>query len=239
MRPQLLVQIFAALRDEFTVSPDAEITLECAPGQLEDDVLESMIQCGVNRVSFGVQSFVDREAAVTGRLHTREQALADIGRVGRAGIRSASVDLIAGLPYQTMNSWRESLGIVIGSGVDHASIYMLEVDEDSRLGQELIAGGGRYHAAATPSDDVVAEMYSEAIAMLVSAGLKQYEISNFASTGSESIHNTKYWRRLPYLGFGLDAHSMLRAKDGAALRFQTLGDLRVSWISPQTRRRCA
>ena len=197
-----------------------KITLECAPGQLDDGFLAAMVECGVNRVSFGVQSFIDREAAVTGRLHTREIALRDIDRVRKAGIRSVNADLIAGLPHQTAESWRESLDVLISSGVDHASIYMLEVDEDSRLGRELIGGGGRYHAGAVPTDEMVADFYLEAIEILIASGLAQYEISNFARAGAASRHNMKYWLRQPYLGFGLDAHSMLRTADDGAVRFQ-------------------
>jgi oxygen-independent coproporphyrinogen III oxidase len=239
LAPDLLRRLFATLRGEFQVAPAAEITVECAPGQLEDNVLAAMAECGVNRVSFGVQSFIDREAAVTGRLHTRETALRDIERVRRVGIGSVNADLIAGLPYQTDESWGESLEVLIGSGVDHASVYMLEVDEDSRLGKELLDGGGRYHAGTVPSDEMSADFYSEAVETLRSAGLAQYEISNFAHHGSESVHNRKYWLRKPYLGFGLDAHSMLRGVDGDAIRFATGDDLSgfldgASWQDVQT-----
>ncbi len=224
LAPDLLRRLFSALRDEFSVMEGAEITLECAPGQIEDEFLAAMVECGVNRVSFGVQSFVDREAAVTGRLHTRAIALRDVRRVQEAGIPSVNVDLIAGLPHQTMDSWQESLAVLVDSGVDHASIYMFEVDEDSRLGREVMQGGGRYHAGAVPSDDLIADLYLAAVEVLKENGLPQYEISNFASHGKESLHNLKYWLRQPYLGFGLDAHSMLRGADGV-VRFQTGDDL--------------
>jgi oxygen-independent coproporphyrinogen-3 oxidase len=225
LAPELLLSLFAAIRTEFAVADDAEITLECAPGQLEDDFLTAMVQSGINRVSFGVQSFNDREAAVTGRLHTREIALRDIERVRQAGIRSVNADLIAGLPHQTAQSWRESLDVLAASGVDHASVYMLEVDEDSRLGRELLDGGKRYHAGTAPTDEMVADFYLEAIKVLAASGLTQYEISNFARCGAASIHNRKYWLRQPYLGFGLDAHSMLRTVDEEAVRFQARDDL--------------
>jgi oxygen-independent coproporphyrinogen III oxidase len=225
LAPQLLRSLLLGIRDEFRVSIDAEITLECAPGQLDDDFLAAMVECAVNRVSFGVQSFVDREAAVTGRLHTREIAFRDIERVREAGIRSVNADLIAGLPHQTAESWRESLDVLVASGVDHASVYMLEVDEDSRLGRELIDGGKRYHAGTVPTDEMVADFYLEAIDFLAGSGLQQYEISNFARVGTASRHNMKYWLRQSYLGFGLDAHSMLRTTDGQAVRFQTGDDL--------------
>jgi putative oxygen-independent coproporphyrinogen III oxidase len=225
LAPALFRRLFTSLRREFAVMPTAEITVECAPGQLEPAVLDMLVECGVNRISFGVQSFVDTEAKAIGRLHSCASALEDIRRVRAAGIADISVDLIAGLPGQTMRSWFESLGTLADSGVDHASIYMLEVDDDSRLGRELLAHGGRYRAQQVPHDDLIADMYTEAIAFLAGHGLAQYEISNFARNGCESRHNRKYWRRQPYLGFGLDAHSMLRTRAGAALRFAATDDL--------------
>jgi len=225
LAPVLFRRLFTSLRREFAVLPTAEITVECAPGQLDPAVLDMLLECGVNRISFGVQSFVDAEAKSIGRLHTRATALADIRRVRDAGIADVSVDLIAGLPGQTMRSWFESLGVLADSGVDHASLYMLEVDDDSRLGREMLAHGGRYRAQDVPADDMIADMYTEAIGLLAGRGLAQYEISNFARTGCESRHNLKYWRRHPYLGFGLDAHSMLRTRVGGALRFAATDDL--------------
>ncbi len=180
-----------------------------------------MLAFGVNRISFGVQSLVDREAAATGRFHTREVVLRDLERVRSAGLRKLSIDLIAGMPHQTPASWQESLEVLAATAVDHASIYMLEIDEDSRLGRELLAGGSRYAAQTVPSEEVTADLYESAITALGANGLRQYEISNFARAGSESRHNLKYWRREPYLGFGLDAHSMVRTRTGGALRFCT------------------
>ena len=132
-------RLFAALRGEFEVTADAEITLECAPGQLGDETLDELLRLGMNRVSFGVQSFVDAEARAVGRLHTREMCLAEIARMRAAGVEEINVDLIAGLPRQTAASWRESVDVAIESGVPHVSVYMLEVDEDSRLGREMLA----------------------------------------------------------------------------------------------------
>jgi oxygen-independent coproporphyrinogen-3 oxidase len=221
LSPALVGELAHTLRQEFAVSPEAEITLECAPGQLDDPALEAMLAFGVNRISFGVQSLVDREAAATGRFHTREVVLRDLERVRSAGLRRLSIDLIAGMPHQTAASWQESLEVLAGTGVEHTSIYMLEIDEDSRLGRELLAGGSRYHAQTVPSEELTADLYESAITALGANGLRQYEISNFASGGSESRHNLKYWRRQPYLGFGLDAHSMVHTTGGAALRFST------------------
>ena len=220
LTPGQFERIFAALRQGFAIDPAAEITVECAPGALAPEMLQTLVRAGVNRVSLGVQSFVDAEAAAVGRLHTRAAVLDDIARLRAAGITNINIDLIAGLPHQTAASWQTSLDETIATGVPHVSIYMLEVDEDSRLGRELIAGGTRYHAHFVPDEDAVADFYEQACARLGAAGIAQYEISNFARPGMESKHNLKYWTRQPYVGFGLDAHSMLEGPDGA-VRFST------------------
>lgn len=221
--PQLQ-RLFSGLRQEFRLLSDAEITVECAPGTLSPKVLDALVSCGVNRVSLGVQSFVDAEAASVGRLHKRSTILEDVARLVSAGISNVSIDLIAGLPHQTAESWTTSLSALIDAGVPHASVYMLEVDDESRLGRELIAGGSRYHAHFVPDEDLTADLYLAACERLNDAGLPQYEISNFARAGCESQHNLKYWTRRPYLGLGVDAHSMLRAQSNggdtrSAVRF--------------------
>jgi oxygen-independent coproporphyrinogen-3 oxidase len=225
LQPEQLQGILQALRGHFDLAPDAEITLECAPGQISDALLETLPQFGVNRTSLGVQSFVGAETAAVGRLHTGAQTLHEIARLRSIGIRNINVDLLAGLPHQTEASWRFSLDQAIASGVPHLSVYMLEVDEDSRLGRELLAGGQRYHARAVPDDAGIAAMYRTACARLAAAGSAQYEISNFAHAGWESRHNNKYWLRQPYLGLGMDAHSMLPGKDGRPRRVAMTDDL--------------
>ena len=237
--PAELQRIFAAARNRFEVQADAEITVECAPGTLTPAVIDSLVSSGVNRVSLGLQSFVDKEASAVGRLHTRETALADIAKLRAAGISNINLDLIAGLPHQTMESWRYSLEEVIATGVPHVSVYMLDVDEDSRLGRELIAGGTKYHAHFVPDEDLTADLYGVACERLHAAGIEQYEISNFADTGRESRHNLKYWTRQPYLGFGVDAHSMLRSldPDAEAVRFSapdSLEDFTAGKPGPRT-----
>jgi oxygen-independent coproporphyrinogen-3 oxidase len=214
-----LRQLFVAISQNFEVQAGAEVTVECAPGTLNPVVLEGLQQCGVNRVSLGVQSFVDQEAASVGRQHDRNAVLDDIASLRAAGITSINIDLIAGLPHQTVDSWTFSVEQTIASQVPHASVYMLEVDEDSRLGRELIAGGSRYHAHFVPDEDLTADLYTMACERLEAAGVRQYEISNFARQGYESRHNLKYWTRQPYLGFGVDAHSMLPGFAGEAVRF--------------------
>jgi oxygen-independent coproporphyrinogen-3 oxidase len=242
--PEELKKLFFTLRQEFKVLPKAEVTMECAPGTLTDGIIQALTTRGVNRVSLGVQSFVDKEAASVARLHTREKTLSDIERLRKAGISNINVDLIAGLPHQTSESWEYSVEQAIATGVPHVSVYMLEVDEDSRLGRELIAGGTKYHAHFVPDDDVTAEFYDTARERLSAAGIEQYEISNFAREGFESRHNLKYWTRQPYLGFGLDAHSMLPSRNGEAesVRLATTddydgffvaADLKASAVSPE------
>ena len=218
-----LERLFVTISQNFELLPDAEVTVECAPGTLTPAVIEALQRSGVDRVSLGVQSFVDQEAAAVGRLHSRNIVLADIARLRAAGISNINIDLIAGLPHQTSKSWEVSIAETISSGVPHVSVYMLEVDEDSRLGRELIAGGTRYHAHFVPQDEATADFYEMACVQLDSAGVRQYEISNFARQGFESRHNLKYWTRQPYLGFGVDAHSMLlsREAENEAVRFST------------------
>lgn len=236
LEPHQMQCLFDALRAQFQIVPNAEITIECAPGMLSDAMLELFSRLGVNRVSLGMQSFIDQEAKAVGRLHTKESTLQDIARLRGAGISNINLDLIAGLPHQTAASWQESVEGVIATGVPHVSVYMLEVDEDSRLGRELIAGGTRYHAHHVPNEDLVADLYVSACAMLEAAGIHQYEISNFSRPGQESLHNLKYWTRQPYLGFGLDAHGMLpmklRTSEAAALRFSATDDFDSFYTSP-------
>lgn len=214
-----LQRVFVTIRQIFTVQKEAEITVECAPGTLSGEMLDALVRCGVNRLSLGVQSFIDKEAASVGRLHKSQTVLDEIARLRAAGIGNINVDLIAGLPHQTRESWRHSLDQLISTSVPHASVYMLEVDEDSRLGRELMAGGQKYHAHFVPDEDLTADLYELACDRLNAAGIAQYEISNFARPGFEARHNLKYWTRQPYLGFGVDAHSMLPLRDGDAIRF--------------------
>ena len=237
LAPGQLDRLFCAVRDNFEVDRGAEITVECAPGTITDEILEALLRCGVNRVSLGAQSFVDKECSSVGRLHTRDITLSDIARLRASGIGNISIDLIAGLPHQTEESWNFSLGETLATGVPHISVYMLEVDEDSRLGTELLAGGSRYHAHFVPDDDLTADLYLAACERLERGGIQQCEISNFARPVTHGIglrdsrHNLKYWTRQPYLGFGVDAHSMLFANDELqsngvqAVRFATSDSL--------------
>ena len=185
----------------------SEATMEAAPGGLSAEKIAAWRDAGINRVSLGVQSFVQKELARTGRRHTAEIVEQEIALLRAAGIESIGVDLIAGLPGQTVASWSDSLDWIARLGVPHVSVYMLEVDEDSRLGRELLVLGSRYGAGDVPAEDAIADFYEAAVERLAGLGLERYEISNFARPGFESRHNLKYWKREPYLGFGADAHS--------------------------------
>lgn len=203
MEPSALARITAALPGR----PWREATLEAAPGSITAERVEAWQVCGINRVSLGVQSFVRQELARTGRKHTAEIVVRDVETLRAGGIGNINIDLIAGLPGQTEISWRESLAAAVELDVPHVSVYMLEVDNESRLGAEILLGGKRYGASDVPSDDNIAGFYEMAVETLARAGIHRYEISNFARAGAESIHNLKYWRREPYAGFGADAHS--------------------------------
>jgi len=235
LQPQQLRRIFQALRREFTIEADAETTLEAAPGQIADPLLEAALEEGVNRISLGVQSFVDAESRAVGRSHTGEECLREFHRLHRAGIGNVGADLIAGLPLQTMASWEQSLRMLREAELEHLSVYLFEVDEGSRLGAEVLRGGQRFYAPEVASEELATAMYERACAVLSVEGFAQYEISNFARPGFRSRHNRKYWTRAPYLGLGLDAHSMLRGPEGADLRFANTDDLASYGFAARTR----
>ncbi len=184
-----------------------EQTMECAPGTVTAERAAFWRGAGINRVSLGVQSFVPEELRRTGRRHSAQTVESDIQILAGAGIQNVNIDLIAGLPGQTIASWRESLSWIQRLSPPHVSVYIFELDEDSNLGREATLGGIRYGAGLLPSDDAVADMYEMAVVELAGQGIQRYEISNFARPGFESLHNLKYWTREPYAGFGLDAHS--------------------------------
>ena len=187
--------------------PWIEATIEAAPGGITGEQARHWAACGINRVSLGVQSFVESEIRRTGRKHTAETVAREVELLRASGIGAINIDLIAGLAGQTEATWRESLDWIERTNPEHVSVYMLEVDEDSRLGAEMLAGGARYGAAETPDDDAVAGFYETAVERLAAIGLARYEISNFARAGFASRHNLKYWKLEPYVGFGADAHS--------------------------------
>ena len=198
------------LRDLLTAVPGrpwAEATIEVSPGTVTVAKAAAWRMLELNRVSLGVQSFVSGELARTGRRHDAQTVVTDVATLREAGIANINIDLIAGLPGQTPASWSESLDWIDRLEPPHVSVYMLEIDEDSRLGREILRGGARYGAPDVPSEDATADLYLAAVERLGRSGLHRYEISNFARPGFQSRHNLKYWRLEPYVGFGADAHS--------------------------------
>jgi oxygen-independent coproporphyrinogen-3 oxidase len=204
--PKHLSGILQSVRDTFRCSL-SEVTLEADPETVQPEKAAAWAAAGINRISFGVQSFSDGELKAAGRVHRRIDVYRAAEILRAAGLQNISFDLIAGLPHQTAESWRNSLHELITLRPEHVSIYLLEVDEGSRLGKEILQSGLRYSARAVPTDEQMVSFYDEARDALTAAGYEHYEISNFAKPGFESNHNLKYWRREPYLGFGAGAHS--------------------------------
>jgi len=189
----------------------AEATMETAPGDVTAERAALWRRWGVDRVSLGVQSFDRRVAAAAGRKHSAELVAEEIAVLRRAGIERINVDLIAGLAHQQEADWEDSLDWVERLEVDHVSVYMLDADDDSRLGAEVRSQGSRYGAQQVPDDERTTALYLRAIERLAAMGIEHYEISNFSRPGAESLHNLKYWTFAPYEGLGSDAHSF----DGA------------------------
>jgi oxygen-independent coproporphyrinogen III oxidase len=209
--PALLARMLDAIRTHFATEL-TEITLEADPETIDASKASAWRAAGINRISFGVQSFSDRELVAAGRMHRREDVYRSASILRDAGIDNISFDLIAGLAYQTKQSWQESLDELARLRPEHVSIYLLEIDEGSRLGAEVFRGGTRYSAGELPTEDAMAEFYATACDFLAQAGYHHYEISNWGKPGFESRHNLKYWRREAYLGFGAGAHSFSGAQ---------------------------
>ena len=165
--------LFSVLRQVFEIRPESEVTLEAAPGSITADLARAWADCGVNRASLGVQSFVERELRAVGRPHRAETVARDMETLRTAGIGNIGFDLIAGLPHQTPAAWDESLEWLCRLKPEHASVYLLEIDEDSRLGAEVLADGVRYSAQSLPDEDAQAAMYCRAIERLSEAGYGQ------------------------------------------------------------------
>jgi oxygen-independent coproporphyrinogen-3 oxidase len=204
---QIAPEVLQPLLTLIPGKPWIEATMEAAPGTITPKRARAWADSGINRVSLGVQSFLEKEIRRTGRKHTPQTVVDDVNTLRAAGITNWNADLIAGLSGQTEASWRESLNWIERLAPPHVSIYMLEVDEESRLGKEMLLGGVRYGAADVPDADQIAAFYEIAVERLAAMGIARYEISNFARSGFESRHNLKYWKLEPYAGFGADAHS--------------------------------
>jgi len=204
--PSGLARILDTLRAGFECDFE-EVTLEADPETITPAKAAAWREAGFNRISMGVQSFQDFELKAAGRMHRRDDVFRATHLLRDAGFQNISFDLIAGLPHQTHDSWDESVAQLLTLRPEHASIYLMEIDEGSRLGLEVLTGGARYSASALPDDDSMASFYERACARLAAAGYVHYEISNWALPGLESRHNLKYWQRQPYCGFGAGAHS--------------------------------
>jgi len=202
-----LRRLFEPIHGRFRFAEPCEATIEITPGSADEALLGTLIELGVNRLSIGAQSFDDRELRSTGRLHSASAIRDQVAAARRAGFENISLDLLAGLPFQSLSSWRNTLEEAVNLRPEHISVYLFEADEKSRLGREITRGGQAYHAGAVPDDDFVAGAYEMALRMLVEEGYIQYEISNFSRPGFESVHNRKYWQMRPYLGLGAGAHS--------------------------------
>ncbi|PYU18566.1 MAG: coproporphyrinogen III oxidase [Acidobacteria bacterium] len=206
--PADLARILEAVRTQFACADAGrEVTLEADPETITPEKAAAWLAAGVNRISLGAQSFHDAELKAAGRLHRRADIFSAIAQLRSKGFDNITLDLIAGLPHQTAASWQDSVEEALRLRPEHISIYLFEIDEGSRLGRELLAGGTRYSAAAVPTDDAMADSYEFACERLSRTGYDHYEISNWALPGFRSRHNLKYWRREPYLGFGAGAHS--------------------------------
>jgi oxygen-independent coproporphyrinogen-3 oxidase len=197
--------IISACRNAFTVAPGAEVTLEANPESVTVERLTAYREAGINRVSFGVQSFDDEELRRLSRLHTASRAELAVTEARRAGFDNVSLDLMMWLPQQTVSAWLRNLDALIAIRPEHASVYMLELYPNAPLREEM----ARAQWSQAPDDDA-AEMYLQGMARLESAGYRQYEISNVAHRGREARHNLKYWEDGEWLGFGCGAHSTRR-----------------------------
>ena len=202
LEPEEIRALIRACREAFAVSRDAEITLETNPETVTVERLELFRAAGVNRISFGVQSFRDSELVRLGRLHSADRARQAFTGARRAGFDNISLDLMMWLPQQSPADWRESVERLIDLSPEHASLYILELYPNAPLKEEMARAGW----SLAPDDDA-AEMYLWSMDRLERAGYRQYEISNVARSGMESRHNLKYWQDGEWLGLGCGAHS--------------------------------
>jgi oxygen-independent coproporphyrinogen-3 oxidase len=201
----LIERILSALPDDAS-----EISLEANPGTLTGVKLEQYLSAGVNRISLGVQSFDDRDLKKAGRIHSAANVFQDIELLRKSGFRNISIDLIAGLPDQQPEIWRENLNWIERLLPEHVSIYMLDIEERSAWGAKRKPDRVQPQEEdrpPLPDNDTFAAFYLEAAERLAKAGYVHYEISNWARPGFECRHNLKYWTGAPYRGFGVSAHS--------------------------------
>ena len=200
--PEQAERIVETIASRFFVTERAEITMEMNPATTTPETLAGYRKAGVNRASFGVQTFDDRELKLLARGHDANDARTTFRMLREAGFDNISFDLIAGLPGQTIDGWRRNLNDAIALSPEHLSLYLLEIHEGTPLAEQVRSG-----RRPVPDEDVAAEMYETMVDALAAAGYEQYEISNFSRRGFESRHNTKYWKLGPVYAFGVSAHS--------------------------------
>ena len=218
LTPAQLALILDATRARFRIADEAEVTMEMNPGTVTPEILNEFRRLGVNRASFGAQTFDDRELARLGRTHTAADTRQTLHDLRRAGFDNISFDLIAGLPEQTVAAWSRNLDEALALRPAHLSLYLLEVHAGTPLAEQL-----RQRRWREPDPDVAAEMYRLLFDRMVADGYEPYEISNFCLPGYESRHNMKYWTGAPVYGFGCAAHSF----DGAHARWSNERDARA------------
>ncbi|MET0648779.1 MAG: radical SAM family heme chaperone HemW [Pyrinomonadaceae bacterium] len=218
LTPAQVSRVLGAVRKRFDVDARAEVTLEMNPGTVTPERLRALREAGVNRASFGAQTFDDRELKRLGRTHTADDTRRTFAELRAAGFDNISFDLIAGLPRQALRAWKRNLEEALALRPEHLSLYLLEVHEGTPLAEQIRQG--RY---STPDPDLAAEMYRVLVERAHAARYEQYEISNFCLPGRESRHNMKYWTGAPFYGFGCSAHSF----DGARLRWSNERDARA------------
>ncbi|HEX8355226.1 MAG TPA: radical SAM family heme chaperone HemW [Pyrinomonadaceae bacterium] len=215
LTPEQVSRVLEAVRRRFDVDARAEVTLEMNPGTVTPEGLRGLRAAGVNRASFGAQTFDDRELKRLGRTHTAADTRRTLEDLRAAGFDNLSFDLIAGLPRQTLDAWARNLEEALSLRPEHLSLYLLEVHEGTPLAAQIREGRHR-----EPDPDLAAEMYRLMVERTRAAGYEQYEISNFCLPGRESRHNVKYWTGAPYFGFGCSAHSF----DGRRARWSNERD---------------
>lgn len=216
LEPSQLERILLALHEKFDVDPASEITLEINPGNITTDKLRDFRSLGINRASFGAQTFDDRELAKLGRSHTAADAHRTFHDLRNAGFDNVSFDLIAGLPGQTLDRWQRNVDEALQLQPEHLSFYLLEIHSGTPLAQHIQRG-----IQPVPDEDLAAVMYEWMLERATTAGYEHYEISNLCRPGFQSRHNTKYWTGTPYFGFGCSAHSY----DGVTQRWSNHRDV--------------
>lgn len=201
---QELIRLIQALRSSFRILSEAEITIEANPGTIDREKIRALADAGVNRLSLGIQSFIDRELQLLGRIHNSDDAVKAIDIVRSSGISNLSIDLIYGIPGQSFNDWEDNLSRATAISPEHISAYELTQEKNTPL-DELISQG----TLEKPDEETIINMYFNTIDRFKKAGYLHYEISNYSKPGFECRHNLNYWNRGEYIGIGAGAHSFI------------------------------